>query len=101
MKTETTWTLDDRSPFGRFRGSNPGRWLACRLRLAWRRYRHWSAARRAIRHLRELDQYLLDDVGIERSEISEVAHGGKGPRQNPNQRIGPQPAEAPSAKLAA
>jgi len=97
MKTEITPIHAEQAAFRRFDRSKPGHWLTCRLRLTWLRYRRWSAARQAIRHLRELDEYLLDDVGIDRWQITEVALGGKGSRQNPAQ----QPVKNPCAKLAA
>ena len=45
------------------------------LLLAWLRYRQWRAEVRAIRHLNEIDDYLLDDVGIQRDDIKRVVRG--------------------------
>jgi uncharacterized protein YjiS (DUF1127 family) len=43
--------------------------------LLWRRPRAWSAKRRAVAELSALDDRLLRDIGIDRSEIESVVHG--------------------------
>ena len=75
--------------------------LACRLLFAWQRFRHWRAARQAIRHLHEIDDYLLEDVGIHRWDIAEVVHGHKGYQQTADQQISRPPLANPCHGLAA
>jgi uncharacterized protein YjiS (DUF1127 family) len=42
---------------------------------AWRAYRDWRSRRVAIRHLRQADEYLLRDIGIDRHEIAAAVSG--------------------------
>jgi len=37
--------------------------------------REWQAERDAIRHLRNMDDHFLRDIGIERRDIEAVVHG--------------------------
>jgi uncharacterized protein YjiS (DUF1127 family) len=45
------------------------------LALALRGYRKWSLRRAAIRHLQSVDEYLLHDIGINRSDIRTAVNG--------------------------
>ncbi|MEX0810056.1 MAG: DUF1127 domain-containing protein [Dongiaceae bacterium] len=42
---------------------------------AWTSYRAWSELRRATRHLASLDDRLLRDIGVSRSEINRMVYG--------------------------
>jgi uncharacterized protein YjiS (DUF1127 family) len=42
---------------------------------AWTAYQEWAEARRATRHLRHLDDRLLRDIGVSRSEINRMVFG--------------------------
>lgn len=101
MKTEITPIHEQKFAFRRIDSSNPLLWLAWQLRLARQSLRRWSAARQAIRHLSGLDSYLLDDVGIDRSEIVEAVRGGNGQRQDPERQSMQRPASHSAGKLAA
>jgi len=93
MKTETNRLYELRAASRRFDISRLGQRLACRLWFAWLGYRRWRAARQAIRHLGEIDAYLLDDVGIHRAEIAAAVNGGKVSRHGaPRQPTGPRQA---------
>jgi uncharacterized protein YjiS (DUF1127 family) len=41
----------------------------------WASYREWSEMRRATRHLVSLDDRLLRDIGVSRSEINRMVYG--------------------------
>lgn len=45
------------------------------LANAWANYQDWAEARRASRHLRHLDDRLLRDIGVSRSEINRMVYG--------------------------
>jgi uncharacterized protein YjiS (DUF1127 family) len=45
------------------------------LAWAWREYRDWRRRRNAIRHLLDVDEYLLRDIGIEWWEIQSAVSG--------------------------
>lgn len=47
---------------------------------AWSAYRSWSEARRATRHLTGLDDRLLRDIGVSRSEINRMVYGPRADR---------------------
>jgi uncharacterized protein YjiS (DUF1127 family) len=47
------------------------------LARAWNDYRKWSLRRTAIRHLQSVDEYLLQDIGIDRSDIKTAVCGRK------------------------
>lgn len=42
---------------------------------AWASYREWAELRRATSHLMSLDDRLLRDIGVSRSEINRVVFG--------------------------
>jgi uncharacterized protein YjiS (DUF1127 family) len=42
---------------------------------AWSSYREWAEARRATRHLAGLDDRMLRDIGVSRSEINRMVYG--------------------------
>lgn len=42
---------------------------------AWAGYRNWAEARRATRHLAGLDERMLRDIGVSRSEINRMVFG--------------------------
>ncbi|MEX1109007.1 MAG: DUF1127 domain-containing protein [Dongiaceae bacterium] len=42
---------------------------------AWTNYRAWSELRRATRHLASLDDRVLRDIGVSRSEINRMVYG--------------------------
>ncbi len=44
------------------------------LRRAWFGYWRWWIQRVTIRRLQELDDHLLKDIGVDRSEIDSIAH---------------------------
>lgn len=101
MKSATTRFHAVRRATRRFDLSRPYARLACRLLSAWLRFRRWRAAQRAIRHLREIDDYLLDDVGIQRREIAAAVRGSARFAHTANPQPG-RPARAyPGDKLAA
>jgi len=37
--------------------------------------RDWQAERESVRHLKQLDDHFLRDIGIERQDIEKVVHG--------------------------
>jgi uncharacterized protein YjiS (DUF1127 family) len=41
----------------------------------WNAYRAWSDMRRASRHLASMDDRLLRDIGVSRSEINRMVYG--------------------------
>jgi uncharacterized protein YjiS (DUF1127 family) len=45
------------------------------IAAAWTDYRNWSEARRATRHLAGLDERMLRDIGVSRSEINRMVYG--------------------------
>jgi uncharacterized protein YjiS (DUF1127 family) len=56
-----------------------GRWRAALPRTLTAAYRRYRDTQRAIRHLSELPNYLLKDMGISRGEIRYVATSGRDP----------------------
>lgn len=55
-------------------------WVA-KLRLAFQAYRARQAHYRAVKHLSELDDFLLKDIGVPRCEIDWLAHGSSAGRR--------------------
>jgi len=45
------------------------------IRHQIRKLRDWQAEREAVRHLREMNDHILRDIGIERHDIETVVHG--------------------------
>jgi uncharacterized protein YjiS (DUF1127 family) len=45
------------------------------LSEAWRRLRRWYFEYRSIRHLESLPDHMLDDIGIDRAEITSAVRG--------------------------
>ena len=78
MNDQTTKPCEPGLGERRFDVSRLGQRLACRLFYAWLRYRQWRRESEAIRHLCQIDDRLLDDVGIERREIDDVVRGKSG-----------------------
>ena len=101
MKSSTTRLHEVRPASRRFDLSRLHGRLACRLLFAWQRFRRWRAARQAIRHLHEIDDYLLEDVGINRWDIAEIVHGKKGYQQTADRQISSPPLASPCDRLAA
>ena len=101
MKYQTTRPYEPGLPERRFDVSRLGQRLACRLFYAWLRYRQWRSEAEAIRHLRQIDDHLLDDVGINRWEIDEVVRGKSGYQENLHKRLTPSPRIDPCTKMAA
>ncbi|MEM8796176.1 MAG: DUF1127 domain-containing protein [Pseudomonadota bacterium] len=52
------------------------------LKAFWRRFLKWQHRRAAAMTLRQLDDRLLKDLGIHRSEITAIVHGLRD--RNPN-----------------
>jgi len=62
--------------------SRRGSGLARAIRGALGHYRAWRRRRIAVRHLGDLDDYLLRDIGITRSEILRATRRGALPRHD-------------------
>jgi|GEM_PF-2947996 len=45
------------------------------IRHQIRKLRDWQVERDAVRHLREMNDHILRDIGIERQDIETVVHG--------------------------
>jgi uncharacterized protein YjiS (DUF1127 family) len=60
-----------------------GRWLARRPANLLRRLQAWRMRRAAIRDLQQLDNRMLHDLGIARSEIEYLVSGGDPERRVP------------------
>ena len=101
MKTETDNLYQIHTSPGGKVPLHPGRWLACQLQFAWQRYRQWRDECEAIRHLREIDDYLLEDAGINRWDIPDVVRGRIGYQAKANQLLARPPRVNPCSKLAA
>ncbi len=101
MKSSTTRLHEVRAASRRFDLSRLHGRLACRLLFAWQRFRRWRAAQQAIRHLQEIDDYLLEDVGIHRWDIAEMVLGTRGYRQTADRQISRPPVANPCNRLAA
>lgn len=75
MNDETSSTdlirFDDR----RLDISGTGMKIADTLSSSWQRLRRWRIEKRAIRHLESLEDHRLDDIGIERSQITAAVRG--------------------------
>ncbi len=56
--------------------------LAHAIRGAFSRYRAWRRRRIAVRHLSELDDYLLRDIGITRAEVFRATRYGRPQRHD-------------------
>nr|WP_109577345.1 DUF1127 domain-containing protein [Aminobacter sp. AP02] len=69
-------TLTIRSPASAFASS----WFT-RARHAFHAYRARRIHYRAVRHLSELDDFLLKDIGVSRCEIDSAAYGGSDRRR--------------------
>ncbi|MGD8351196.1 MAG: hypothetical protein PVI79_18260 [Gammaproteobacteria bacterium] len=80
MKYQTTHPYEMRRDEYRIDASRLGQRLACRLIYAWLHFRQWRRESEAIRHLRQIDVYLLDDIGIDRWEIDAVVRDRSGYR---------------------
>lgn len=102
MNDQTTKSYEPGLAGRRFDVSRLGQRLACRLFYAWLRYRQWRREHEAIRHLRQIDDRLLDDVGIERREIDDAVRGRSGYQANAHQNYPvPSPRIDPCGKMAA
>lgn len=66
------------------------------LRNLYRELREWRARRVAVRHLTDLDDYLLRDIGIERADIQSYVDGSAfvNPREEAYHRLVRHPAES-------
>ncbi len=64
------------SPEAEFDRQTPSSRLALTLRSAWRTYCGWYMRRAARRHLVSLDDRMLRDIGICRSEIESAVLRG-------------------------
>ena len=95
MKYRTTDPYEIRLAERRLEVSRLGQRLACLLLQAWLRYRQWRSESEAIRHLRNIDDHLLDDVGINRWDIEEVVRGSQGFQENAHRHPGPKAADHP------
>ena len=58
-----------------------GQRVGGRLSKEWNAYRTRSAQRATVRILRDLDDTMLRDIGLSRSEIDSVVYGASGDRR--------------------
>jgi uncharacterized protein YjiS (DUF1127 family) len=56
-------------------------------RMSWALKRELQF-RRAVAHLEDMDDHMLDDLGIERNDIEHVVRGGRVPGMAKGQRTG-------------
>lgn len=68
LTTNTTHTTD------------PAKWFMALARAGWQQTLNHYRRRRAVRHLRTLDDAHLKDIGVHRSEITSVVYGREGDR---------------------
>ena len=73
-------TLDSRAPSATWSPPSAGRWFVVVGNAISGAFRRWLAYReqaRAIRHLRKLDDRMLKDMGLHRSQITSAVTTGR------------------------
>lgn len=61
----------------------PVKWTANLAKMLWKAYVNWRMISNATRHLEKLDDRLLSDIGISRSEIATAVNLGLVDRTKP------------------
>lgn len=74
-----------------------GGWLVRRPKELARRFLAWRRRQKAVRELQGLDNRVLRDMGIARSEIEYLVAGGDPERRVPRKAVARAPCAAPDA----